>query len=47
VPLDQRPRVLNNWDMVPPGCEGMSVQDVKALGPSTPVSPMHKLAYTA
>ncbi|KAI9312601.1 hypothetical protein BX666DRAFT_1865768, partial [Dichotomocladium elegans] len=32
VPLHKRPRKLNNWDMAPPGMEGMTAEQVKQTG---------------
>ncbi|ORX95524.1 hypothetical protein K493DRAFT_219056 [Basidiobolus meristosporus CBS 931.73] len=32
TPLHKRPRRLQNWDVAPPGYEGMSAQEVKATG---------------
>ncbi|KAK9675183.1 hypothetical protein K7432_016597 [Basidiobolus ranarum] len=32
IPLHLRPRSLHNWDVPPPGYEGMSAEEVKATG---------------
>jgi splicing factor U2AF subunit len=32
TPIHLRKRKLNNWDQPPPGYDGMTVQQVKAMG---------------